>query len=204
MDDQIEAIKNWLGTGSLNIFGLPFSGKDTQGKKLADLLDGETFSSGDILRHNKDNERLQQLLAAGDIIPSEFFMELIPPYFAREEFRDKPLILSEVGRVEGEQTATYKAAEETGHFIKALVLLKMPDEEVYKRFEAAKEIHDRGSRGDDRREVLENRLKKYHEIVTPVINWYKSKGLLVEIDGTLSREEVTKEIIKALADRASS
>lgn len=204
MDEKIEKIKQWLGSGSINIFGPPFAGKDTQGEIVSELLGGEMFSSGDILRHNKDNEKLQQLLDAGEIIPSEFFMELIPPYFKRSGFEGKSLILSEVGRVEGEQVATFEAAESSGHPIKVLVLLKMPDEEAFKRFDVAQQTHDRGDRGDDDREVLRTRLAKYHQMVSPVIEWYRDKGLLLEVDGTRTRDEVTQEIIDDLYRRATT
>ena len=50
MDDKIETIKAWLGTGSINIFGLPMSGKDTQGIKLAETLGAKFLSSGMIIR----------------------------------------------------------------------------------------------------------------------------------------------------------
>ena len=50
MDEKIQFIKEWLGTGSINIFGLPFSGKDTVGVRLAEDLGGRFLSSGMILR----------------------------------------------------------------------------------------------------------------------------------------------------------
>ncbi len=203
MNDQTKTIKQWLGTGSINVFGLPFAGKDTQGEVLAELFDGVMISSGDILRHSKDNPRLQKLLAAGEIIPSDLFGEIVLPYFSRQELAGKPLILSEVGRMEGEQQAVMQAADDTGHPIKATVLLGLPEDEVFSRFEAAKQINDRGDRADDRREVLQTRLDNYRAKVTPVLDWYREKGLLIEIDGTLSREDVSKEIIKELLIRAS-
>ena len=50
MEEKIETIKEWLGTGSINIFGLPMSGKDTQGIKLAETLGAKFLSSGLIIR----------------------------------------------------------------------------------------------------------------------------------------------------------
>ena len=38
MDQKITLIKNWIGTGSINVFGLPFSGKDTVGVRLAEMI----------------------------------------------------------------------------------------------------------------------------------------------------------------------
>jgi len=203
MDDKINTIRSWLGTGSINIFGLPFAGKDTQGELLADMIGGVVLSSGDMLRHNKNNQRLQRLLAAGEIIPSDLFEEIVIPYFSNPDFMGKPLILSEVGRMKGEHLAVIKATNKSNHPQKAVILLKLPDDEVYKRFEAAKQLQDRGSRGDDRREVLQARLDNYKEKVTPVIEYYREQELLIEIDGTLSREDVTESILQSLLDRAN-
>ena len=50
MEERIDTIKKWLGYGSINIFGLPMSGKDTQGVKLAETLNAKFLSSGMIIR----------------------------------------------------------------------------------------------------------------------------------------------------------
>ena len=50
MEEKFSTIKNWLGTGSINIFGLPMAGKDTQGIKLAEALNAKFLSSGMIVR----------------------------------------------------------------------------------------------------------------------------------------------------------
>ena len=42
MEEKFEKIKEWLGTASVNIFGLPMSGKDTVGMRLAEKLDGNS------------------------------------------------------------------------------------------------------------------------------------------------------------------
>ena len=57
MEEKIETIKEWLGTGSINIFGLPMSGKDTQGIKLAEALGAKFLSSGLIIRAMEKDER---------------------------------------------------------------------------------------------------------------------------------------------------
>ena len=54
--ENIERIKSWLGSGSINIFGMPFSGKDTVGTRLADVLDGKFLSSGAILREAQERD----------------------------------------------------------------------------------------------------------------------------------------------------
>jgi adenylate kinase len=202
MDEQIQTIKNWLGTGSINLFGRPFAGKDTQAKVLADLFGGVVIGGGDILRSHHDPEKIEKIMATGGIIPSDFYEQMIIPYFSRAEFKGKPLILSAVGRSHGEEPIIMKAADESGHSIKAVIYMHLTQEEVWRRFEAALEEQDRGHRSDDHRSVLKTRLHKFQDKTVPVIKFYKEKGLVIEVDGTLSREEVTAEIIAGLAARA--
>ena len=203
MDERADAIAKWLGTGSINVFGVPFAGKDTQCTVLAKLLGAVVISSGDILRHDHGNAEIQRIMAEGGIIPSDLFATVMTPYLARDEFDGKPLILSEVGRVEGEQYVVMKAAAESGHAVKAVILLRLSNEEAFRRFDAAQTSHDRGARADDRREVLQTRLNAYEAMVTPVIEYYREHRLLVEVDGSLSRERVTEEIINAVTAFAS-
>ena len=195
---KIDQIKQWLGSGAINIFGRPFSGKDTQGETLAELLGGTMISSGDVLRHDHGNSEVQRIMAEGGIIPSDLFEEIVVPYLSRDEFANKPLILSEVGRVDGEQHMILRATDASNHHQKAVVLLKLSDEEVFRRFDAAQKDHDRGDRDDDRREVLQNRLDKYESMVKPVIEFYREAGQLIEVDGALPKETVTAEIVEKL------
>jgi adenylate kinase len=204
MEQNIQTIKTWLGSGSLNIFGRPFAGKDTQGRLLADYFGGVMLSGGDILRHSMDNPRVQEIMASGAIIPSDLFEEIVVPFFSHQDLVGKPLILSEVGRVTGEDDVIMKVAEQTAHPEKAVIYLDLAEDDVWQRFEQSQASHDRGDRADDNKAVLQNRLNQYRDKVLPVIDFYRQKGLLIEVSGTLAREEVTAAIIEALAGRANT
>ncbi len=154
------------------------------------------------MRRNIENIEVQTAMRDGEIVPSALFEEIVLPVLSDPKYRDKPLILSEVGRLEGEQQVITRAAQSTGHTQKAVILLNLPQEEVFKRFEAAQEKLDRGDRDDDRLGVLQTRLDNYQTKVSPVIQWYKDQGLLVEIDGTLPPEEVTNQILSRLESLA--
>lgn len=195
MDNKI---KNWLGAGSINIFGRPFCGKDTQGRKLAELFGGALVGGGDILRSHPDPARVEQVMKEGGIVPSDFYLQMVLPYFSRPEFAGKPLILSAVGRAHGEEEQIMQACVGSGHPLKAVVLLDISENDVWRRFEAAKSLDDRGTRADDDRSALQTRLQKFAERTMPVLNYYRQKSMLIEVDGTLSREEVTSEILKHL------
>ncbi len=202
MDDQIKTISGWLGTGSINVFGRPFCGKDTQGRVLAELLGGELIGGGDILRSHHDPQKIEKVLAEGGIIPSDFYLEIVLPYLSRPEIKQKPLILSSVGRSHGEESIIMKATTDSGHPIKAVIMLQLSEQEVWQRFAQAKTQNDRGNRPDDQSEALKTRLKKFEDKTEPVIDFYRDKGLLIEVDGTLPKSQVTKEIIDSLSKRA--
>lgn len=196
-------VTHWLGVGSINLFGLPFAGKDTQARMLADLFGGVVIGGGDILRSHHDPAEIERVMAGGGLIPSDFFFNLVLPYFSKPAFKNKPLILDAVGRSEGEETVITKAAAASGHPLMAVVLLQLSVQEVWRRFDAAMRDHDRGQRTDDHRGVLQNRLEKFRTKTEPVIAFYRSKGLLIEVNGALPREAVTDEILHGLATRAA-
>lgn len=203
MDDKISIIKKWLGTGSINIFGLPMSGKDTQGLKLAEALGAKFLSSGLIIRA-KEKELNQGYSEHGALIPTNVFYEWVLPYFERRDLFDYPLILSSIGRWFGEETAVMTAAAGAGHDIKAVILLDVTETDVEKRFEAAKTLNDRGDRKDDSDiETFRTRLKEFREKTIPVLNHYDELDLLIKVNGNQSREAVFTDLVEKLYELAS-
>lgn len=198
IDEKINSIKSWLGTGSINLFGLPMSGKDTQGIRLAETLGAKFLSSGLIIRA-KEAETHKNLTKSGALIPTNIFYDWVLPYFDRDDLRDFPLVLSSIGRWSGEETIVMNTASATGHEIKVAVLLNVSEEDVRARFEAAKILNDRGDRSDDRDEKTFNtRLEEFREKTMPVINHYHDLGLLLTINGDKTRDEVFAELIEKL------
>lgn len=204
MEEQIIAIKSWLGTGSINIFGLPMSGKDTQGARLAELLGAKLLSSGDIIRA-KEAELRKDFSKKGDLIPTNVFYEWVLPYFNEPSLKDSPLILSSIGRWSGEEDEVMSAAASAGHEIKAVILLNISEADVESRFEASKILGDRGNRADDSNpEIFKNRLKEFREKTLPVITHYNALGLLINVNGDQPRDVVTAEIFSKLYAKASA
>lgn len=200
LNEKVEIIKNWLNAGSLNIFGLPMSGKDTVGMRLAKHLQAKFLSSGIIIRAY-EAEQNEDMTSSGKLIPTNTFYDIILPYFSREELRNNSLILSSVGRWSGEEDKVMEAAKSGGHEIKAVVLLDLTEEEVKNRFEAAKELNDRGERTDDANiEVFETRLAEFREKTMPVLNHYDELKMLVKVPASGSRDEVYTNVIDRLVE----
>ncbi len=202
MEEKIEVIKKWLGRGSINIFGLPMSGKDTQGIRLAEVLGAKFLSSGMIIRAMEEDTK-KRYSEHGALIPTNVFYEWVLPYFERRDLFEYPLILSSIGRWSGEENQVLSVAAGAGHDIKAVVVLNISEADVEKRFEAAKVLGDRGERRDDKDiETFKTRLKEFREKTLPVLQHYKTLGLLVEVNGDQSREEVFNEIVEELYKKA--
>lgn len=198
MDEKITAIKQWLGTGSINIFGLPMSGKDTQGIKLAEALGAKFLSSGIIIRAMEEQSK-DKFSEKGNLIPTNVFYEWVLPYFERPDLFKYPLILSSVGRWFGEEDQVMSIAAGAGHEIKTAIILNVSEIDVEKRFNEAKILDDRGERADDKDlEIFHNRLKEFREKTLPVVQHYRSLGLLIEINGDQTRDAVFNEIVEKL------
>ena len=198
MEEKIAAIKSWLGTGSINIFGLPMSGKDTQGVKLAEILNAKFLSSGMIIRAMEEEQK-HHYTSDGSLLPTNLFYEWVLPYFKRQDLAKFPLVLSSIGRWSGEEDQVMTVAAESGHNIKAVIVLNVSEADVEKRYEESKILEDRGDRQDDKSlEVFKNRLNEFHTKTMPVIQHYNTLSVLINVNGDQPRDAVFNEIIEKL------
>src|SRR5690606_23714923 len=101
---QIKTIRNWLGTGAINIFGFPFAGKDTHGQNLATDLGAELIGGGAIIRSPLTTQHMKDHIAKGLLTPTEEYLKLMLPYFSQDKLKEKAFVLSSVGRWFGEHT----------------------------------------------------------------------------------------------------
>lgn len=194
----ITQVSTWLGTGSLNIFGMQLSGKDTQGAALSKLFNGPLLGGGEILRNSVIPPRAQAALDVGDLVDTQDYVNIVLPYLSKPEFTGKPLILSALGRWIGEEKNVLAATEAAGHPIKAVIYLDITEEEALRRLSVA----DRG-RPDDHEENLRHRLEEFRNKTLPVLEEYRKLGLLIEIDGMQTPELITEEILTQLGKRTT-
>lgn len=197
-EEKIKEIKDWLKTGSINVFGLPMSGKDTVAKRLAEVLEARMLSSGEIIRETEKNVK-KDFTSKGNLAPTEVFTEVVLPYFGKPELAEIPLILSSVGRWFGEEDLVISALKNANHELKAVILLNVSEEDVKNRWEEAKMLNDRGERADDiKLEVFEKRILEFREKTMPVIVKYNNMGILVPVKADSERESVFDEVIEKL------
>lgn len=205
MDKRINIIKKWLQTGSINVFGIAFSGKDTVGVRLAEILDAEFLSSGDVVRANAEKLHNSTTTDQGLLAPTTKFSELMENYLLDKTPKDKPLVLSSVGRWIGEEQGIMNALNKSGHPTKAVLVINISESEVYKRWQTSLKTGDRGDRADDMSEtIIARRITEFKDKTLPVVEVYRQMGLLIEINGKQSRDEVFEEVIEKLFVIASA
>ena len=83
----------------------------------------------------------------------------------------------------------------TGHSLDAVVVLTVDDDELVGRLLERAQTE---GRADDTEEVIRRRQEVYTEQTEPLIDVYRDRGILLEIDGMGSVDEVTKRIFEAL------
>ena len=210
MEDKISAIRSWLGSGAINIFGIQFSGKDTLGVPLAERLGAKFISSGDLVRaamHNNDDPRIQQAALdtqTGILTPTDEFRQLIVPHLKDDRLSGMPLVLGSVGRWIGEEEVVMEALAEGGHPLRAVIVLNIPEEEVWRRWEEVKHTRNGGRADDQDRSRVQIRLDEFNNKTVPVIQKYEQLGLVIDIDATDAIEATFASAIDQLYLRATT
>ncbi len=195
---DIEIITQWLGTGAINIFGLPFAGKDTHGHRLAELFGASIMGGGDILRNSVIPPHVKEIIDSGRLAPTDDYVRIVLPYLSREEFAGRPLVLSSVGRWHGEEPGVIEAAAAANHPLKAVLFLSVSEAVAHERFVTSREDETRGERADDAEHILATRFAEFRDKTLPVIEFYREKGMLIEVDGNPPKDEVHQTILRGL------
>jgi adenylate kinase len=178
------------------ILGPQGSGKGTQAKRIADAHGIPHVATGDILRAavaagTELGRRVAPILDRGDLVPDDLMVDLIRERLAVED----AFVLDGFPRTLAQAEALDSMLEEIGKPLDNVVLLGVSDAEATRRLlgRAAEE-----GRADDTPDAIANRLRLYHELTEPVVERYRGRAALVEIDGERSMDEVFAAISVAL------
>lgn len=182
---------------NLILFGPPGAGKGTQAEKIKSHFDIPHLSTGNIFRYNIKNEtelgkKVKSILDAGELVPDETVVDLVVDELQKPEY-DNGYVLDGFPRTVPQAEALDKFLAESNTAIDTLLMLSVPEKELINR------ILSRGEgRSDDTPEKIKNRLSIYRKETEPVLNYYKEKGLVKEVDGVGTVDEIFKRIKKAL------
>jgi adenylate kinase len=177
----------------------PGAGKGTQGTRLAARHGVPHLSTGDMLRREVAERTVagleaQSFMDRGELVPDRLVTGMISD---RITGPDAPagFVLDGFPRTMAQAEAAYQWAKTRDKTFHAAISLEVPEEELVKR------LIERGrqsGRFDDNEETIRKRLQVYKQNTEPLKDFYRSRDILVEIDGTGTVDEVAGRIDAAL------
>ena len=170
--------------------GVQGSGKSTQGNLLSQKLNVPYLSTGHIFRdlsreHTPIGRLIKETINAGYLVQDDKTLEIVSDYLKRPEYNN--------GYILDGFPRTRNQAESFENGIDAVIYINVSDEEALKRL---------GLRFDNREDAtktaLQKRIELFHKFTEPVIDFYRERGKLHEINGEKSIEEIQEEISRIL------
>ncbi len=205
----------------LILLGAPGAGKGTQAEIICEKLNIPTISTGAILRQAmKDGTEMglkaKSFIEAGALVPDEVIIGIVKERLAADDCKNG-FILDGVPRT----IPQAEAIDAMGIEIDMALDIEVPDEMIIERVSgrrvcacgasyhvkykpsAVEGVCDKCGqpltiRKDDEPQTVLDRLTTYHEQTEPLKDFYRAKGLLVEVEGTGTVDETTEKVLKAL------
>lgn len=210
-------------TLQLIMLGPPGAGKGTQAGKLADTYSIPHISTGQILRNNKDMETPygtpRSYIEDGNLVPDEMMIDILEKRLDDDDTKDG-YILDGFPRTRPQAVSLGDITD-----IDAVIYLRTSEENILDRLTGRRTCEDCGrtyhvemnpppedgtcescggdiiQRADDRESVVRDRLEEYREKTKPLIDFYREKDLLIEINGNPDIETVWSELQETLDEQ---
>ena len=178
--------------------GPPGSGKGTQAKLLAEKLDVPAISTGEILRSAvRDGTPLglkaKAVMESGELVSDDLMVDLIRERLAAPDAR-RGFILDGFPRTLEQAGALDRLLQGNEIALSSVINLSVPVAVLVDRLEGRSGLE---SRADDRRETVRERLRVYRQKTEPLIEHYRRKGLLADVDGVGEVPEIAGRITRA-------
>ena len=201
------------------LLGAPGAGKGTQAAKLVEEFATPHISTGDILRAAVKNQtelgkKAKGYMDAGDLVPDSLIIDLMDERL-REPDCEKGFILDGFPRTTAQAVALDDMLVRLERPLDAALLVDVDSEVIIKRLTERRCCKECGyigtaadatcpkcdgemyQRDDDNEATVRNRLDVYAKSTSPLIDYYKGKGLLKSVDGDRPVETVYVDV-KAL------
>lgn len=190
----------------LIIFGPPGAGKGTQAQRIETEYGLKKLSTGDMLRQAVTDKtelglQIEDVMNSGALVSDDIMVRLIK-HRIRQADCQNGFILDGFPRTVAQAEALDKMLEENDGGIDHVIVLKVDRNELFNRLKSRMAESDE-ERGDDNAGVFNHRLDVYEEQTAPVLPYFRGRGLIREIDGMRSIEEVASEIDALLPAKAA-
>jgi adenylate kinase len=210
------------------LLGPPGAGKGTQAKLLQEEFNACQVSTGDILRkavaeQSPVGKEAAEYINRGALVPDSVIVKLVAERLNDKDCR-KSFILDGFPRTIPQAQSLEEILKKMGLGLDHVLLMQVPPELIVERlagrrtckgcgatyhrsFDAPKQegVCDRcggglRQRDDDREETVRARLGVYDAQTAPLVDYYRQRGILREIDGVGKVEDIQKRVIKALGE----
>jgi adenylate kinase len=209
-------------------FGPPGSGKGTQSDMLGEHLRLPVISPGELLRHEREKKTViglaaEERMANGKLLPDSLVEEVLLKRLAKKDTA-KGFVLDGFPRRLPQLRKLAKMLKELGVDDESItaVYVRVRDAQVKKRI-SGRRVCDCGAayhlvhnpskkvgvcdlcgrklqiRQDDKPQIIKDRLKTFHELNIPMLDYFRKRGRLFTVDGEEPIDDV-HENIKAIID----
>lgn len=214
------------------LLGPPGAGKGTQATIVAEKCGIPHVSSGNIFRENLENntdlgKKAKKYMDKGELVPDDITIGMVQDRLQQPDC-NAGAMLDGFPRTPNQAEALASFLAEIDGKIKGVPLLNVSSEELIERLSDRWTCKAQGhvyhtkykpakkegicdldgsplyQRNDDKPETVKQRIEVYYKQTAPLIDYYKKKGLLVEINGELPIEEVTRAIMKVVDCEANN
>lgn len=183
----------------LLIIGPPGAGKGTQAVRLSEHYGIPAISTGDIFRRNVAEQtdlgkQAKVFLDSGEYVPDSLTNALVRDRLAQPDAADG-FLLDGYPRTTEQVAELDRMLEAAGTRLDAVVLLTVDPALVVERL--LKRAAEQG-RSDDTEDVIRHRIQVYEAQTSPLVDIYRSRDLLLSVDGAGEVDEVSERIFAAL------
>ena len=208
------------------LLGPPGCGKGTQAQKLINEFGFVQLSTGDMLRAairqgTEIGVEAKSIIDKGELVSDEIVIGIVREKIFSKEC-ERVYMLDGFPRTLAQAEKLNQILSDRNQKIDLVIRLCVPEDILVRRI-AGRRFHIKSGRSyniefnppkiegkdditgeklvqreDEKEEIVESRLKTYYEVTEPLVGYYKKEGLLKEIDGTGSPENIYTEIKQTL------
>jgi adenylate kinase len=182
------------------LLGAPGAGKGTQAALLVEKLGVPHISTGDMLRAAVSAKtpvglEAKAVMDSGQLVGNEIVIAIAEERLSQPDAK-QGFILDGFPRTLAQAEALGKALDKLGAGLDCCLAIIVDNEEVVQRLLKRAELE---GRADDNDETIRERMQVYDAQTAPLLDYYRSRGLLREVRGMGTIEEVSEAIIGALS-----
>ncbi len=178
----------------------PGAGKGIQGALIAAHFDIPHIATGELLRDHVSRRTalglaVQEYLDRGELVPDQIVLDMVREEAVTAKEAGGGFVLDGIPRNMQQARALYLIGRELGMIADVALHLQADDEELCAGCLARAALEHRS---DDSPDIIAQRLAVYSAVTSPIVAWYRDRGILVSVDAMRSAQQVGREILTAL------